>query len=365
METLVFAVNESDACEQPWRVDRRACILMVGNFLSSRQGNFAVYEELAEQLTASGWPIIPVSTKTNRLVRLFDMIATVWQKRNAYRVAQVNVYSGLAFFWAEVVCGFLNFFEKPFILTLHGGKLPEFAARWPRRVRHLMRSAAVVTTPSGYLLDKMKSLYPGLQLLPNALDLNKYYFKPRLKPRPRLIWLRAFHNIYNPQLAPHVLASLVNTFPDMRLFMFGPDKGDGSLQNTKQVAMDLNVTEQLEINGRIHKTEVPICMNTCDVFLNTTFADNTPISVLEAMACGLCVVSTNVGGIPYLLEHEKDALLVPPNNSQVMAAAVHRILTEPVLAERLSRNARKKAEQFDWAAILPQWEALLRKTAGC
>jgi glycosyltransferase involved in cell wall biosynthesis len=70
-----------------------------------------------------------------------------------------------------------------------------------------------------------------------------------------------------------------------------------------------------------------------------------------------------VGGIPYLVEHEKDALLVPPNDPEAMAAAVRRILTEPGLAERLSRNARQKAEQFDWAIILPQWEALLTRVA--
>ena len=76
-------------------------------------------------------------------------------------------------------------------------------------------------------------------------------------------------------------------------------------------------------------------------------------------AVRLCVVSTNVGGIPYLLEHEHDALLVPPNDPAAMATAVRRLLTEPGLAERLSRNARQKAEQFDWSTILPQWEALL------
>jgi glycosyltransferase involved in cell wall biosynthesis len=77
------------------------------------------------------------------------------------------------------------------------------------------------------------------------------------------------------------------------------------------------------------------------------------------MACGLCVVSTNVGGIPYLLEHEQDTLLVPSDDPAAMATAVRRLLTEPDLAERLSRNARQKAEQFDWSIVLPQWEALL------
>jgi glycosyltransferase involved in cell wall biosynthesis len=100
-------------------------------------------------------------------------------------------------------------------------------------------------------------------------------------------------------------------------------------------------------------------MNKGDIFLNTTHVDNTPVSVLEAMACGLCVVSTNVGGIPYLLEDEYDDLLVTSDDPVAMTTAVRRLLIEPGLAPRLSRNARQKAEQFDWSNILPQWEALL------
>jgi glycosyltransferase involved in cell wall biosynthesis len=76
------------------------------------------------------------------------------------------------------------------------------------------------------------------------------------------------------------------------------------------------------------------------------------------MACGLGVVSTNVGGIPYLLNDEEDALLVPPSDPEAMAAAVRRILTEPGLAVRLSQNARHTVEHFDWSVVLLQWEAL-------
>jgi len=100
-----------------------------------------------------------------------------------------------------------------------------------------------------------------------------------------------------------------------------------------------------------------------DIFLNTTNVDNAPVTVLEAMASGLCVVSTNVGGIPYMLEDEQDALLVPPDDAEAMAAAVRRVLTEPRLAESLSRNARHKAERSDWAVVLPQWETLLAAVA--
>lgn len=340
------------------------CIILVSNFLSSVGSNPGVCEALAAQLAAHGWQVITTSGQQGRVARLLDMVYTVLRTRNAYHVAQVDVHSRLAFFWAEAVCSLLNLLHKPFILTLHSGKLPEFAAQWPGRVRRLLRPANVVTTPSHYLLDKMSAYRTDLQLLPNAIDINKYSFRLRSEPQPNLIWLRAFHHIYNPQLAPRVLALLASKFSDLQMTMIGPDKGDGSLPDTQQIAMELKVSNRLVITGGITKTEVPRLMSASDIFLNTTNEDNTPISVMEAMACGLCVVSTNVGGIPYLLNHEQDALLVPPNDPAATAAAVARILTEPNLAERLSRNARQKAEQLDWSVILPKWETTLRKTAG-
>jgi glycosyltransferase involved in cell wall biosynthesis len=115
--------------------------------------------------------------------------------------------------------------------------------------------------------------------------------------------------------------------------------------------------------GPLPKSEVPRALSQGDIFLNTTNVDNTPVGVIEAMACGLCVVSTNVGGIPFLVEDGLDGLLVPSDNVTAMAAAVKRIPREPRLAERLSRNARVKAEQFDWSVILPQWEELLIEVA--
>jgi glycosyltransferase involved in cell wall biosynthesis len=78
----------------------------------------------------------------------------------------------------------------------------------------------------------------------------------------------------------------------------------------------------------------------------------------------LCVVSTNVGGIPYLLADGDDALLVPPDDPEAMAGAVERILTEPGLAARLSQDGRRKVEQFDWDIILRQWEELLTAVAA-
>jgi len=336
-------------------------ILMAGNFLSASAGTSrGVCEDLAERLAAGGWNIITTSGKLNKLSRLADMLRTVWRRRGEYRVAQVDVFSGPAFLWAELVCLTLRRLGKPYVLTLHGGELPVFARNWPGRMRRLLNSAALVTTPSRYLNEQMQAYRTDLRLLPNPIDLRRYPARVRERPQPKLAWLRAFHHIYNPALAPCAIAHLAGEFPNLTLTMFGPDKGDGSWQLAQQSAVDNGVAKHVLFFGKIAKTDVPHRLNESDIFLNTTSVDNTPVSVLEAMACGLAVVSTNVGGIPYLLADGHDALLVPPDNATAMAAAVRRILTEPGLAPRLSTNARHKVEQFDWSVILPQWEKIFQ-----
>lgn len=336
-------------------------MLIVGNFLSAVGYTRQFCEDLAERLRAVGWSVVTTSHKPNRLARLVDMVVTTWRRRNEYEVAQVDVFSGPAFFWAEAVCWTLQRVGKLYILTLHGGNLPEFARRYPKRVSRLLNSAAAVTTPSRYLLEQMKTYRSDIHLIPNALDLSHYRFRLRQKAQPRLVWLRSFHSIYNPTLAPRMLAQLVSEFPNIHLTMVGPDKGDGSLQATQKVTEELGLNGHIAFPGGVPKASVPDWLDKSDIFINTTNVDNTPVSVLEAMACGLCVVSTNVGGIPYLLEHEKDALLVPPDDPKAMAEAVRRILIEPELARHLSHNAYEKVRQFDWSIIVSQWEKLLQE----
>jgi glycosyltransferase involved in cell wall biosynthesis len=338
-------------------------ILLVGNFFTSSLGSPGVCTELAERLSNAEWNVTVTSKRIGRIPRLLDMVSTAWRKRKSFSVAQIDVYSGPAFLWAEIVCYVLRLIGKPYVLTLHGGNLPVFARTRRTRVSRVLGSAAVVTTPSRYLYEYMREYRGDLKLLPNALDLGAYNFRPRTKAFPRLLWLRAFHHVYNPALCIKTLNILVRDYPDISLTMIGPDKNDGSFAETFTLTEQLGLKKHITFQGSVRKEEVPKWLVFGDIFLNTSNVDNTPVTVLEAMASGLCIVSTDVGGIPYLLNDGENALLVPSGDANAMAEAVRSILTRPFLAEQLSRNARQAAEQFDWSRILPQWETLLRSVA--
>jgi len=76
------------------------------------------------------------------------------------------------------------------------------------------------------------------------------------------------------------------------------------------------------------------------------------------------VVSTSVGGIPFLVDDTHDGLLVPSGDADAMAAAVQRIIADPELAAGLSRRGRAKVEAFDWSVVVPQWESILGRVAA-
>jgi glycosyltransferase involved in cell wall biosynthesis len=334
-------------------------LLIVGNFLPGFELERYAGGALANKWEQSGGKVITTSHVRSRPLRLIDMLRTTYLRRRDYDVAHVTVFSGLAFFYAECVARLLSLMGKPCTLGLHGGNLPDFASRHPARIARLFSRACLVVCPSGYLYEKLKPLKPDMHLIPNAIDVSKYPLNLHHPAGARLLWLRAFHRIYNPMMAPAVLARLLETMPQAQLTMVGPDKRDGSYEATRRVANGLGVLDRIKFAGPVPNESVAQVLSEHDIFLNTTNVDNTPVSVIEAMASGLPVVSTNVGGIPYLLEHGKTALLVKSGDSEGMAAAVKTVLTEPDVALRLRTNGRQLAESFDWGVVLPEWKRLL------
>ena len=337
-------------------------VLIVGNFLTREGGTTQVCEELSQKLRRAGHAVTTTSARKRRISRLAEMLYTTWKYKSSYDVAQVAVFSGASFIWAEAVCNLLTAIRRPYILTLHGGGLPEFARENNRRVHRLLDSAAAVTVPSMYLLDTMREYRSDLTLIPNALDIAAYA-RTEYQIRPRLAWLRAFHAVYNPMMAPRVLSRLKDEFPSITLMMIGPDKGDSSRAKTMAEARRCGVEAHLEMHPLVPKEKVPSVLRTADIFLNTSRIDNTPVSVLEAMAAGLCVVSTDVGGLPYLLESGREALLVPQDDDAAMAAAVRTLLRDQQLAANIRTAASSKLRHFDWSVVLPQWQDLLTSVA--
>lgn len=341
-----------------------AGVLLVGNFLSPVVGSRNVIEDVAERLASTGVPLVCVSGRRQTWARALELATAPILHRASYRVAIVDLFSGRAFYWGAAASALLRLLGCPHALVLHGGGLPAFARRHPWSVRQCLQGATAVVSPSGYLISQLTPYRQDIGLLPNPLDVTRFRYRARRRLSPRLVWVRSFHEMYNPGMGPRVVAGLVRDFPDVRLTMVGPDKGDGSLDRTRALAAELGVADRITFTGGVNPRDVPEWLDSADVFLNTTRIDNTPVSVMEAMASGLCIVSTNVDGVPFLVRDGEDALLVPDDDPGAMTAAVSRLLQDEALSFAMSTAARRKAETWDWTVILPQWTRLLRSLDG-
>ncbi len=331
-------------------------LLYIGNKLSSFGYTPTGIEFLGDLLAREGYQVIYGGERQSQWRRSVHMLqATI--NFNGYDVMLIDVYSTRAFYFA-LAAGLMAYaLGKPYILILRGGGLPERLDRSPKMMRVILSKAARVVSVSRYLQQVFGSLRT-IEFIPNAIPINDYEFKLRREFRPRLLWVRSLHVTYNPELAVRLVSLLTEKYPDVELLMIGPDK-DGSEEKVRRLASELGVSPFVSLTGKLSKKEWTKLASEYDIFINTTNYDNMPVSVVEGMALGLPIVSTRVGGIPYLITDRLTGLLVPPNDQDNFLSAVCEIVENPVLGMALSKEGRMLAEQFDEQVVAQLWISLL------
>ena len=336
------------------------CVAFVGPTLSR---NFQIspnpFEILAPELEARGIRCLLTSAVTNRYGRFLDIFHTLIRYRSKIDVICIGVYTGLSFVAEDMASMVGKILGKPVIMRLEGGAIPEFMLRFPNWSRRVLKRANLIISPSNYLIEAIERHGFSARLLPNPIIISEYHFRHRVSIYPTIIWLRALHKVYNPTDAIKALALVSKDYPETQLILVGPDKGDGSLQEIQDLAARLGVSHHLEIIGAIPKKQISNWLEKGDIFLNTTSYESFGISVMEAAACGLCIITTSVGELAYLWKDGFNALLVPPHDPEAIAIAFRRIMTEPELAGMLSQNARNNAILYDMDLIADQWKQVL------
>ena len=236
---------------------------------------------------------------------------------------------------------------------MNGGNLPNRLNNNPIFCKLVFKHAYKMVSPSLYLKEAFELKgYNNVIYIPNTIELKNYQFKDRQFKQAKLLWVRSFSKIYNPLLAIKVLKELQDQDIPSSLCMVGPDS-DGSLQDVKTMVKQLQL--DVKFTGKLTKEEWGTLSEDYNIFINTTNFDNMPVSVIEAMALGLVVVSTNVGGMPFLIQNKVEGLLVEPNNEHEFVNVITKILNNQHLANQMRLKARQKVESFDWDTVKHLW----------
>ncbi len=330
-------------------------LIYIGNNLNSKNPTTIVL--LSTLLNEIGFEVSVYSNKENKLARLLAMCLGVFKhKKNNFLL--IDTYSTLNFYYAVITSQLARIFNLKYIPILHGGDLPNRLKNSGYLSKLVFKNAEINVAPSNYLVKHFKEKGFNTIFIPNAITLKNYDFKERKIVKPKLLWVRAFDTMYNPEMAINVLAALKQTYPNASLCMVGPDK-DGSLEQAKSAAIKYGIEDAVEFTGLLDKQTWIARSKEFSIFINTTTVDNTPVSVIEAMALGLPVVSTNVGGIPYLIKNGVHGVLVENKNELEMANAIVKLIENPFQTLAITKNARKLVEGFDVEIVKEQWHKLL------
>ncbi len=290
------------------------------------------------------------------LFRLIPYMLNLWQTAGRVSLFHVLANSGWSWHLFAVPAIWIGWLRGiPVIVNYRGGGADAFFNRSWRFVYPSLKRASLITVPSGFLEDVFSRRGVTAVVVPNIIDLScfsslKNKSSDVQRAYPRLLVARNLEALYDNATAIRAFHIVRNEYTEAQLTIVG----DGPERNSlKKLVSELGLSNAVRFTGKLDNAELPALYQTTDISLNPSLIDNTPISVLESLASGVPVVSTNVGGVPYLLEDECTGLLVPPGDPDAMAKAILRLLHDASLANSLQKNAALYVQRFKWASVMP------------
>ncbi|NBL64852.1 glycosyltransferase [Flavobacterium sp. NST-5] len=331
-------------------------LLYIGNKLSAHGFSPTTVETLAPLLGSEGFSVRSVSSQKNKILRFAEMLFSICKFRKTIDFVLIDTYSTTNFWYAFYSAKLCILLKIKYIPILHGGNLPNRLKTNSKQCKILFGKAYKIVAPSGYLFSVFYEKFPHTVAIPNTVSVENYEFKKREVFKPKLLWVRSFASIYNPKMAIEVLSLLQKKYPEASLCMVGPEK-DGSLKAAKLYAQKLGI--QVKFTGKLTQKQWAKLAEEYDFFINTTHYDNLPVSLIESMLLGLPIISTNVGGIPYLIENGKTGLLVADNDVDNLVKKLSLLIEDQDLAVNIATNAKIKANDFSWENVKQKWMKIL------
>jgi glycosyltransferase involved in cell wall biosynthesis len=287
--------------------------------------------------------------------RLVPYLYRLWCASARVDVVHVLANSGWAWhlFAAPAIC-IARLRQAAVIVNYHGGNAETFFARAPSHVLKLLALSSLRVMPSPYLQRVFAQHGLSSEVIPNIVDLSR--FKPSSTGaatlQPHIVVTRNLEAIYDIDTAIRAMERIRQRVPSARMTIAGSGP---EMERLQALVGQLGQGAAIHFAGRLSGDEIAKLVQSATCMVNPSTVDNMPVSILEAFACGVPVVSTSAGGIPDMLMDGVAGLLVPVGNDSAMADAVLRILQNPLLAMQLSSMGLVEAEKYSWTKVRRQW----------
>lgn len=237
--------------------------------------------------------------------------------------------------------------------------------------RRLARTTDVLIAISPEIRDSLLDLGVGRQeqyrVIPLGFDLTEH-----LEVEGPSLRLRSHLGLDADVLLVGVVGRLV-PIKDLRTFLravsLTPPIHAAVLGDGEERAALERFAKELGISDRVHFTgwwtDIPGAMSDLDLVVLTSLNEGTPVSLIEALACRRPVIATDVGGVPFVIDHGRTGILVHPNDPQTLAREVGTLLGSPATMERLAREGRESVRtRFHKDRLLTDIDALYGELTG-
>ena len=192
------------------------------------------------------------------------------------------------------------------------------------------------------------------RVIPNVVDASRFRYRERSPLRPRLLSTRNLESYYRIDNTLEAFALVRARHREATLTIAGSGSEEPRL---RRLAASLG-SHGIRFVGRVEPAAMADLCEQADIFVNSSVVDNQPVSVLEAFAAGLPVVSTPTGDLAALVRDGDTGLIVPAGDPPAMAKAVVSLLDHPECAQRMARRAHGTVEAYSWPRVREQWAAV-------
>lgn len=287
--------------------------------------------------------------------RLVPYLFCLW--RTAGRVDIFHIMANSGWSWHLFACPAVwiaKMRRTPSVVNYRGGEAETFLARSGATVSNTLRRADALAVPSGFLQEIFGRVGIRSVVVPNIIDTERFHPAEggSSSGTPHIVIARNLEPMYDIQTALRAFAIVRESFAESRLTVAGTGP---ELETLRSLATALRLASAVSFCGRLDREQMASLYRSACVMINPSLVDNMPNSVLEAMASGLPVVSTNVGGVPFILRDGVTGLLCSAGDHAAMASAVLRLLRDRELAARLRDTALAEAQRYTWAKVRQRW----------
>jgi glycosyltransferase involved in cell wall biosynthesis len=283
--------------------------------------------------------------------RLIPYLHRLWQAIGNASIVHVMANSGWSWYLHAAPAIQIAYLRKvPSVVNYRGGGAREFLQKSSKRILPTLAKTQVLVLPSGFLLRVFQEFGINGCIVPNIVDLSRFSPAERelSTASPHIVVTRNLETIYGIDVALKAFKLVLDQFPAARMTIAGI--GDQA-QNLHQIARELAIDHKVEFVGRLGREEMVELYKSASVLLNASRIDNMPNSLLEALASGIPIVTTNAGGIPHMVQHRETAFLVDIDDTSAMAEATLSILKDDQLRSKLIENGLAEAKKYSWESV--------------